>query len=205
VESAEETQDFEELRPSGKEPSGEEPAGEKPSGEEPTGEEPSGEEPSGEEPSGEEPSGEEPTGEEPSGEEPSGEEPSGETKQTERPPRSEASRRGPSVRRREGGHRGSGAQRNGAFARSGDHRMEAEGDRSRPQRYKVYFRKKVCKFCTKKITINYLDHEALKRFTTERGKILPSRITGNCAKHQRQLARAIKRARVLALLPFVSK
>jgi small subunit ribosomal protein S18 len=72
----------------------------------------------------------------------------------------------------------------------------------RRNKYKVYFKKKVCKFCKKRSTINYLDPNTLRRFTTERGKILPSRITGTCAKHQRQLSKAIKRARVLALLPF---
>ena len=71
-------------------------------------------------------------------------------------------------------------------------------------RFKAFFKKKVCKFCIKKAEMNYLKPETLKKFTTERGKILPRRITGTCAKHQRQLVRAIKRARVLALLPFVS-
>ena len=79
------------------------------------------------------------------------------------------------------------------------------GDRPRGGRYKPFFRRKVCKFCTKKAIINYRDSDGLRRFTTERGKILPRRITGTCAKHQRELATAIKRARILALLPFVSK
>ena len=52
--------------------------------------------------------------------------------------------------------------------------------------------------------IDYIDYQQLRRFTTERGKILPSRITGNCAKHQRSSMRAIKRARLLALWPYVS-
>ncbi len=65
------------------------------------------------------------------------------------------------------------------------------------------FRKKVCKFCTEKINdINYKDTARLAKFITERGKIMPSRITGNCARHQRALARAIKRARQIALLPY---
>ncbi len=72
-------------------------------------------------------------------------------------------------------------------------------------RQRIYFKKKVCKFCTKKLTIDYKDVDTLRRFTTEMGKILPRRITGTCAKHQRQLARAIKRARILALLPFTTK
>ena len=64
------------------------------------------------------------------------------------------------------------------------------------------FRKKVCKFCSQKTEPDYKNPEALKRCITERGRILPSRITGTCAKHQRALAREIKRARVLAYLPF---
>ena len=87
------------------------------------------------------------------------------------------------------------------FDRSGPPR----DNRQRSSRYRVYFRKKVCKFCLKRDTIDYLNPEALSRFVTIRGKILPSRITGNCAKHQRQLAQAIKRARVLALLPFARR
>ncbi|MDR0568296.1 MAG: 30S ribosomal protein S18 [Spirochaetaceae bacterium] len=69
---------------------------------------------------------------------------------------------------------------------------------------KIFFKKKVCKFCLQKLKIDYKDPDVLRRFITERGKILPRRITGTCAKHQRALAVAIKRARVLALLPFVA-
>jgi small subunit ribosomal protein S18 len=75
----------------------------------------------------------------------------------------------------------------------------------RRSHFKVYFRKKVCKFCVKKLKIHYLDSDTLKKFTTERGKILPRRITGTCAKHQRKLTKAIKRARILALLSFVKR
>lgn len=64
------------------------------------------------------------------------------------------------------------------------------------------FKKKVCKFCTQNLVADYKNPDLLRRYTTERGKILPSRITGTCAKHQRSLARAIKRARILAYLPF---
>jgi small subunit ribosomal protein S18 len=70
---------------------------------------------------------------------------------------------------------------------------------------KVFFKKKVCKFCTQKLKINYKDADILRRFITERGKILPRRITGTCAKHQRALALSIKRARIIALLPFVAE
>ena len=64
------------------------------------------------------------------------------------------------------------------------------------------FKKKVCKFCAQKIEPDYKNPDMLRRCTTERGKILPDRITGTCAKHQRALTQEIKRARVLAYLPF---
>lgn len=63
--------------------------------------------------------------------------------------------------------------------------------------------KKVCVFCGKDNVIDYKDTNKLKRYISERGKILPRRITGNCAKHQRALTVAIKRARHLALMPYV--
>ena len=67
------------------------------------------------------------------------------------------------------------------------------------------FQKKSCRFCTEKIaTVDYKDLERVARYVTERGKILPSRLTGNCALHQRVLTRAVKRARFMALLPYVS-
>ena len=67
-------------------------------------------------------------------------------------------------------------------------------------------RKKVCRFCTEKASsIDYKDFGRLQKFLTERGKIIPSRISGNCAKHQRALARAIKRGRAIALLPYVAE
>ena len=72
-------------------------------------------------------------------------------------------------------------------------------------RGRMFFRKKVCKFCIKKVEVDYKNPDSLRRFITERGKILPRRITGTCAKHQRMLAREIKRSRTLALLPFVTK
>jgi small subunit ribosomal protein S18 len=69
---------------------------------------------------------------------------------------------------------------------------------------RVYHRRKVCRFCADKtLTINYKDVKTLKYFTTERGKIIPRRISGACAKHQRSLTHAIKRARTIALLPYV--
>ena len=67
-----------------------------------------------------------------------------------------------------------------------------------------FFKKKVCKFCVDKMdNIDYKDTVRLKRFITEQGKMLPSRISGNCAKHQRGVTEAIKRARFIALLPYV--
>ena len=64
-------------------------------------------------------------------------------------------------------------------------------------------RKKVCQFCADKTErIDYKDVEKLRKYVTERGKILPKRITGTCAMHQRAVAKAIKRARVVAILPF---
>ncbi|MBI2094064.1 MAG: 30S ribosomal protein S18 [Candidatus Omnitrophica bacterium] len=65
--------------------------------------------------------------------------------------------------------------------------------------------KKPCRFCSEKIDqIDYKDIDLIGRAVTDRGKILPSRLTGTCAKHQRVLARAIKRARFMALLPYVT-
>lgn len=66
-------------------------------------------------------------------------------------------------------------------------------------------RKKVCQFCADKTeVIDYKDVEKLKKYVTERGKILPKRITGTCAVHQREVTKAIKRARIVALLPYTA-
>jgi small subunit ribosomal protein S18 len=66
-------------------------------------------------------------------------------------------------------------------------------------------RRKICRFCAdKKARVNYKDPNTLKYFVTERGKIIPRRISGNCAHHQRQVSKAIKRARQIALLPYSS-
>ncbi len=68
-----------------------------------------------------------------------------------------------------------------------------------------FHRKKYCRFCAdKNLKIDYKNYEILYDFITERGKIVPSRISGTCAKHQRMLALAIKRARIAALLPFTT-
>jgi small subunit ribosomal protein S18 len=76
----------------------------------------------------------------------------------------------------------------------------------RPARRKrrVYHRRKVCRFCAdSSLVIDYKDSKQLRYFVTERGKIIPRRISGTCATHQRALTLAIKRARSIALLPFV--
>ncbi|PCI38786.1 MAG: 30S ribosomal protein S18 [Elusimicrobia bacterium] len=88
---------------------------------------------------------------------------------------------GPRGDRRPGGPAGAGPRRRGPF---------------RPRR-------KVCRFCVDKVDhVDFKQVQIIRTFITERGKMLSSRITGNCAKHQRQLSRAVKRARYLALLPF---
>ena len=76
--------------------------------------------------------------------------------------------------------------------------------RERPAKknYKRQNYKKVCLFCQEKSTIDYKETNKLRKFISEGGKILPRRMTGTCAKHQRELAVAIKRARIAALLPF---
>jgi small subunit ribosomal protein S18 len=67
-------------------------------------------------------------------------------------------------------------------------------------------RRKVCAFCVDKVEhIDYKDVAKLRRFLSERGKIVPRRVTGTCARHQRQLTTAIKRARHIALLPYISE
>ena len=67
-------------------------------------------------------------------------------------------------------------------------------------------RKKVCAFCKdENKTIDYKDYESLKRFVNDRGKILPRRFTGTCAKHQRMVTKEIKRARQIAILPYEQK
>lgn len=76
--------------------------------------------------------------------------------------------------------------------------------RKSSSRRRIYHRRKVCRFCADTaLLINYKDPKALRYFITERGKIIPRRISGTCAKHQRELTRAIKRARTIALLPYV--
>ncbi len=88
-------------------------------------------------------------------------------------------------------------------------RSDSRTDKRRTKRdplKKRIFKKKPCRFCADKIkSIDYLDYGKFQKLITERGKIVPSRISGNCAKHQRQLARAVKKARIMTLLPFVAE
>ncbi len=103
---------------------------------------------------------------------------------------------------REGGSRsgGSGGSRFGG----GDRKKEPRegGGRGGPGGFR-FFQKKVCRFCQEKsLVLDYKDVEKLKKFLTEKGKIIPRRITGNCAKCQRMLARAIKKARHAAFVAF---
>ena len=94
----------------------------------------------------------------------------------------------------------------GATSSTGGHSPSGpHGERRFAGRRRFQMRRKVCRFCKNTATMSYRSPDELKRFVTERGKILPRRITGTCAKHQRQLALVIKRARVLTLLPFVAK
>jgi small subunit ribosomal protein S18 len=74
-----------------------------------------------------------------------------------------------------------------------------------PRKKRNFQRRKVCRFCAdKQITIDYKDPRTLRSFISERGKIVPRRISGNCAKHQREITEAIKRARNIALLPIAA-
>ena len=82
---------------------------------------------------------------------------------------------------------------------------ERSSSSARPQRRRGIGRRKVCRFCADKtMMIDYKDSRGLGNFLSERGKIIPARITGNCARHQRRLTVAIKQARTMALLPFTA-
>jgi small subunit ribosomal protein S18 len=105
------------------------------------------------------------------------------------------------ARERDGGPRGGGGRdgggRDGGGRDGGGRDEEKRGGRG------GFGRKKVCRFCAEKIKlVDFKDQNTLKYFVTERGKIIPRRISGNCAKHQRQVALAIKRARNVALVPY---
>ena len=111
------------------------------------------------------------------------------------------------VPRREGGHgggHGPGGGHGGPRREGGPGGGGPGGPGGRPRGKRQYFRKKkVCKFCVEKMDIiDYKRADILSQFVQERGKILPRRMTGVCARHQRWLGVAIKRARNIALLPF---
>ncbi len=84
------------------------------------------------------------------------------------------------------------------------HRKKKRDANSNGGKKRMYYRRKVCRFCADSgLIIDYKDSKSLAHFITERGKIIPRRISGTCAKHQRTLMRAIKRARTIAILPYV--
>jgi len=102
----------------------------------------------------------------------------------------------------QGGSKGGfgGGSRGGFGGDRGD-RGDRGGDEGGGRR--GFGRRKVCRFCADKaLKVDYKDQQQMKYFLTERGKIIPRRISGNCAKHQREIATAVKRARMLALLPY---
>lgn len=79
----------------------------------------------------------------------------------------------------------------------------AADKKAQAARKRGFARRKVCRFCAdKNVAIDYKDPQTLKYFITDRGKIIPRRISGNCASHQRKVSTAIKRARMVALMPF---
>jgi small subunit ribosomal protein S18 len=91
-----------------------------------------------------------------------------------------------------------------AIETDSDTDVDLEGEkRQRGGAKRGLARRKICRFCAdKNVAIDYKDPQTLKYFITDRGKIVPRRISGNCAKHQRKVALAIKRSRMVALMPF---
>lgn len=116
--------------------------------------------------------------------------------------------------RREGADSAPAPRGPGAYPGGGRERRDGPpGDRrdgrGRTRQGRPFYRKKFCKFCARsrpgKAIIDYKEIDTLRRYITDRGKILPRRVTGNCAKCQRKLSAAVKRARALALLPFTAQ
>jgi small subunit ribosomal protein S18 len=98
-----------------------------------------------------------------------------------------------------GGYGGGG----GGFGRGGDRGDRGDRDGEEGGGRRGFGRRKVCRFCADKaLKVDYKDQGQMKYFLTERGKIIPRRISGNCAKHQREVATAVKRGRMLAILPY---
>jgi small subunit ribosomal protein S18 len=103
-----------------------------------------------------------------------------------------------------GAPRGRGPGGPGGGSDRGDRGSGPGGQQGGKKKF-FYRRKRVCKFCVEKIEyIDFKDIKTLQQFIPERGKILPRRISGTCALHQRKLQNAIKRARIVALLPFTA-
>jgi small subunit ribosomal protein S18 len=95
--------------------------------------------------------------------------------------------------------------RRGGYGDSSGEGKEKEPQSDHPGRVSR-FKRKICNFCQdKNIPLDYKRPDILERFVTDRGKILPRRVTGTCARHQRIIAREIKRARIISLLPFVEQ
>ncbi len=113
--------------------------------------------------------------------------------------------------RGDGGSRGEGGYRRDRDDRPFDNSVKARlraraRKKARRQKKKGFIRRKVCRFCAdSSLEIEYKDPKALRLFITETGKIIPRRISGNCARHQRPLSTAVKRARHLALLPYAGQ
>ncbi len=104
-----------------------------------------------------------------------------------------------------GGFGGGGKSFGGGRGGDREERGERGGEGEEGGRGRGFGRRKVCRFCADKARkVDYKDQQALKYFLTERGKIIPRRISGNCAKHQREVATAVKRARMLAILPYTA-
>jgi small subunit ribosomal protein S18 len=92
------------------------------------------------------------------------------------------------------------------MAEERSNRNDADGERQGPGERRFFARPKVCQFCSdKNITIDYKKTDLLRRYITDEGKVRPRRQTGACARHQRAVAAAIKRARHIALLPYTGK
>ena len=101
---------------------------------------------------------------------------------------------------------GDGGYRRGGRGRDRDRGDREDGGRRGPGGRMRRPRRKICAFCVDKVKkIDYKGHQRLRDFVSDRGKILKSRMTGTCMKHQRKLAEAVKRARQVALLPFVAE
>jgi small subunit ribosomal protein S18 len=102
-----------------------------------------------------------------------------------------------------GGGGGGYGSRGGDRGDRGDRDERGGGDEAGGRR--GFGRRKVCRFCDDKaLKVDYKDQGQMKYFLTERGKIIPRRISGNCAKHQREVATAVKRGRMLAILPYTA-